>query len=551
MEKRVNDRAEKDMYKVLLVDDEALIREAISENIQWEEMGFSFMGACENGKQAIEMIEKEQPDLLLTDINMPFVDGMELTKYVYENYPDTKVIIISGFDEFEYAKNAVKYQVLEYILKPITPMEFSQTLQRVKKLFDERRESQRDMKKIRSAYVSNLPTLQGRYLHHLLNGTVDYEKLQEKQEELRLNLRAECYNTALVEGDSLEPFTKQYANVKDELALFAIYNITAEIVAEEGCGIVFQSMEEKTVIIFMGTNKKILKEKMNQILPRIRAAIEEFLNIQVTIAVGKTVFSVEGLSDSFAKTKSALEYKFMLGGNQTIAAEEYEEIRNSAKRMDIFEWASRIATAIRTNKEEDIITRTREFISQIKISYVNKNRSIVYVQNLLLSVINLLDMTEELEEEVYARERTFVNEIYQFDNLDAITGKLTEIFFVISKGMSNQRDSYGKRQALLALDYIEEHYADSEVTLNSVCNSLAMSTSYFSSVFKNHTGETFIEALTKKRIEKAKVFLEQTNKKTYEIAELVGYSDAHYFSITFKKITGKTPTEYAKEFKNR
>ena len=204
------------MYKVLLVDDEALIREAISENIQWEEMGFSFMGACENGKQAIEVIEKEQPNLLLTDINMPFVDGMELTKYVYENYPDTKVIIISGFDEFEYAKNAVKYQVLEYILKPITPMEFLETLRRVKKMLDEKRESQRDMKKIRSAYVSNLPALQGRYLHHLLSGTADYSKLIEKQEELRLNLQANCYNTALVEGDSLEPFTKQYANVKDE-----------------------------------------------------------------------------------------------------------------------------------------------------------------------------------------------------------------------------------------------------------------------------------------------------------------------------------------------
>ena len=119
-------------------------------------------------------------------------------------------------------------------------MEFLETLRRVKKMLDEKRESQRDMKKIRSAYVSNLPALQGRYLHHLLSGTVDYSKLIEKQEELRLNLQANCYNTALVEGDSLEPFTKQYANVKDELALFAIYNITAEIVAELDCGIVFQ-----------------------------------------------------------------------------------------------------------------------------------------------------------------------------------------------------------------------------------------------------------------------------------------------------------------------
>ena len=539
------------MYKVLLVDDEALIREAISENIQWEEMGFSFMGACENGRQAMEAIEKEQPDLLLTDINMPFVDGMELTKFVYENYPDTKVIIISGFDEFEYAKNAVKYQVLEYILKPITPMEFLETLQRVKRMFDERRESQRDMKKIRSAYVSSLPALQARYLHNLLSGTADYSKIVEKQEELQLRLKANCYNTVLVEGDDLTPFTMQYANVKDELALFAIYNIAAEIVAEEKCGIAFQNMEEKTVIIFMGESKNILKEQMREILPRIRKAIEEFLKIQTTIAVGKTVFGVENLTDSFGKTQSAMEYKFMLGGNQIIEAEEYEEIRNSAKRMDIFEWASRIATAIRTNKESEIVSRTQEFISQIKMSYVNKNRRIVYVQNLLLSVINLLDMTEELEEQVYSKERAFVNEIYDFGNLDEITCSLVDIFNIISKGMMHQRDSYGRRQALLALEYIDEHYADSSVTLNSVCNALAMSTSYFSSLFKNHTGETFIEALTKKRIEKARVLLEQTNKKTYEIAERVGYSDAHYFSITFKKITGKTPTEYAKEFKNR
>ena len=538
------------MYKVLLVDDETLIREAISENIQWEEMGFSFMGACENGKQAIEAIEKEQPDLLLTDINMPFVDGMELTKFVYENYPDTKVIIISGFDEFEYAKNAVKYQVLEYILKPITPMEFTETLLRVKKMFDERKESQRDMKKIRSAYVSNLPMVQGRYLHNLLNGTVDYAKLDEKQEELRLNLSAGCYNTALVEGDSLEPFTSQYANVKDELALFAVYNITAEIVASENCGIAFQGTDEKTAILFMGDEEESLKIKMKQILPKIHQAMEEFLQIQVTIAVGKSVKRLEELPDSFAKTKSALEYKFMLGGNQIIEAEEYEEIRNSAKHIDIFEWASQMATTIRTNKIEEISQKTEQFVEQVKLSYVNKNRSFVYVQNLVLSVINLLELPEELEDEIYSQERNFMKQIYECENLDEIELRLRGTFRYICNLMSNQRDSYGKRQAMLALDYIEKNYADSSVTLNSVCTALAMSTSYFSSVFKNYTGETFIESLTKKRMEKAKILLEQGNLKTYEIAEAVGFSDAHYFSVAFKKTVGKTPTEYAREVRN-
>ena len=535
------------MYKVLLVDDEALIREAISENIQWSEMGFHFMGACENGRQAMEAIEKEQPDLLLTDINMPFVDGMELTKFVYENYPDTKVIIISGFDEFEYAKNAVKYQVLEYILKPITPSEFLETLLRVKKMFDERRESQRNMKKIRSAYVSNLPMAQGRYLHHILNGTADYSKVTEKQEELRLNLQAEFYNTALVEGDSLEPFISQYENIKDELALFAICNITAEIVAEEKIGLAFQGMDEKTVILFMGNEKELLKTRMKEVLPKVRQAIEQFLNIQTTVAVGKTVSSLEELSDSFAKTKSALEYKFMLGGNQIFDAEEYEQIRNSAKYVDVFEWATQIATAIRTHKTEEISEKTDRFIEQIKMSYINKNRSFVYVQNLVLSVINLLELPEELEEEIYDRERWFMNQMNRCENLDEVAKSIHQTFGFIGHVMLKQRDSYGKRQAMLALDYIEKNYGDSSVTLNSVCSALAMSTSYFSSIFKSYTGETFIECLTKKRMEKAKVLLEHGKLKTYEIAEAVGYSDAHYFSIAFKKAVGKTPTEYAKE----
>ena len=111
------------MYKVLLVDDEALIREAISENIPWEEMGFELIGSCENGREAMERMKEAAPDLLLTDIYMRYVDGIELARYVHENHPDTKTVIISGYDEFEYAKQAVRYQVMEYILKPVTPSE--------------------------------------------------------------------------------------------------------------------------------------------------------------------------------------------------------------------------------------------------------------------------------------------------------------------------------------------------------------------------------------------------------------------------------------------
>ena len=537
------------MYKVLLVDDEALIREAISENIPWEELGFSFMGACENGRQAIEVFKFEQPELLLTDINMPFVDGIELTKFVYENYPDTKVIIISGYDEFEYAKQAVRYQVLEYMLKPVTPAELIGTLTHVKKMFDEKKQSRNDMKKIRSAYMSSLPVIESRYLHHILFGITNDSKLTDKEKEFRETLKADCYNITMVEADSLEPFTGQYEDVKDELALFAIYNITAELVVRRGCGIVFQTMPEKTAILFMGDDPKELRAEMKEVLQEVREAIMKFLKIQVTIAVGKIVFALGELTDSYADTKTALEYRYMLGGNRIIESEDCEKNNGSVKAIDIFDIAGKIAGAIRRNQEKEMERLAQDFTAQMKENYIDRNRSIVYTQNLVLFVLTLLDLDKELAEEIYACEQRFLSVIYDTDNLDELTGLMLKFFYCIAEHMFLGKDSYRRNQTRLALEYIEKNYADSKVSLNSVCTALAMSTSYFSSVFKNYTGETFIEALTKKRIEKAKAFLEQSGKRTYEIAGLVGFSDAHYFSAAFKKATGKTPREYAKEFK--
>lgn len=537
------------MYKVLFADDEAQIREAIRENIPWEELGFSFMGACENGKQAMELLEAGQSDLLLTDIHMPLVDGMELIRFVYENYPDTKVIILSGCESFAYAKQALKYQVLEYLLKPVDFSELVETLTRVKRMFDEKKESRNDMRKIRSAYVSSLPMIQSSYLHHILFGVTNHLKLTDKEKEFRSTLQAECYNIAIVEADSLEPFTGLYEDVKDELALFAIYNIVEEIVTGKGCGIVFETPSEQTAILFMGDNPWELKKVRQEILPEIQRAIRQFLEIRVTIAVGKTVSSLEELSDSYEDTKIALEHRFMLGGNRIIEAEDYGGGDGSSEVVDVFGMAEKIAGAIRRNQETEIVKLAEEFNIQLKECYVDKNRSIVYTQNLVLFVFSLLPIEEKAAKKIRAGEQQFLDRIYETDDLDELSGRTKKFLLYIAECIFHNKDSYCRSQAMLALEYIEKNYADSDVTLNSVCSALAMSTSYFSAVFKNYTGETFVEALTKKRIEKAKALLEQSGKRTYEIAELVGFGDAHYFSVTFKKLTGKTPREYAKQFK--
>lgn len=532
------------MYKVLLVDDEALIREAISENTRWKELGYELMGTCKEGREAIERLDQEEADLVLTDICMPYVDGMELTRYLYEKHKGVKVIIISGYDDFEYAKTAVKYQVMDYILKPITAKELAQTLTRVKEKLDEERFQRSDMKRIRGAYMSNLPILRGRFLNSLLMGNVGAQEIQEKLKDYKIRLDGKYFMTALVTGDDLTPFLRQSDEYKSDLACFAIYNISAEIMDFYQAGVSFQDVDERTVLIFSGNEG--IEELALKVTEEIHDSIFHFLKVQSTIGLGGRVGRLQELPRSFQEAKRTLEYKFVLGGNQVIYARELPENQDLVSG-ELPKYVSRICLAIRSGKEEDVREEIGAFTSALRQSCLNRNRSIFHVQNLILSVMNELDLAALNDEKILKEERELLNTVYARNHLSEVEEVLVAFSTRLAEHFRDEKDSYCKRQALRALDYIEEHYKDSDVTLNSVCSYLAMSTSYFSSIFKNYTGETFIEALTRKRVEKAKFLLENTSRKNYEIACDVGYSDPHYFSNIFKKATGMTPTEYARK----
>ena len=534
------------MYKVLLVDDEALIREAISENIPWEEMGFELIASCENGREAMERMKEVTPDLLLTDIYMPYVDGIELARYVNENHPDTKTVIISGYDEFEYAKQAVRYQVMEYILKPVTPSELAEVLLRAKKSLDERYARTKTLKKLQGAYISNRPFLRGRFLNSLLRGNERPESLKDKMTELGISLPGAFFNTAIVEGDDLSPFLNQYADVRDELALFAICNITQELIERQRLGGGFQNMEEKTIIIFCGDSKEVLERQMEEILLEIQENIRSLLLIETTIGVGRTVSDICRLYQSYEETWEVMEQKFLMGGGRILKT-ELPEGPDNGRAIDVPRWAGRVLQEIKSGTKESIEENIRAFAQEIRDSYANRNRSIIYVQNLLLTVIGTANLIKEKENLIVEEEKEFLNRIYAYEHLTDMAADVIAICVHISELLGEQRDSYGKKQAMMAMDYIKENYMNSEVNLNSVCSHLAISTSYFSTLFKSCTGETFIEALTKKRMEEARRLLENTSMKTYEVAREVGFSDPHYFSIAFKKATGRTPTEYAKE----
>lgn len=315
------------------------------------------------------------------------------------------------------------------------------------------------------------------------------------------------------------------------------------MIKETSLGVAFQDVENQTSLIFSGDSS--LEMRVLELCTKIQEAVREFLNLVPTIGVGCMVSSIYQLPKSFQDAKNALEYRYQLETEKIIYAKNLTQARMT-ESVDVAGWTERIVTAIKRNSGQAIRQEVEGFIQAIRMAYVSRNRSIFYIQNAVISVLSEMSAAGLDEEHVMKEERELLNAVYEKNHLSEVEQDLIHFCVRVSDSIVDQKDSYSKRQALMALDYIDKNFADPNISLNSVCNYLAISTSYFSSIFKNYTGETFIETLTKKRIEKAKILLEHTSKRANEIAREVGYSDPHYFSATFKKMTGYTPKEYAK-----
>ena len=531
------------MYKVLLVDDEVMIREAIAEKIDWENLGFELVGLCENGKEAIEFIKRNPPELILTDICMPYVDGLELAEYVYENYDQTKVVIISGYDNFEYAKGAIKYRVMEYILKPVTAIELSETLKKVKERLDGERLETQQMDRIKEAYHKSMPLLKERFLNQLIHGKERCDNIEDTLAGYDLVIRGAQY--AVVQMESASSFG--YARIKDdavdELAAFAVFNVLEEMCKEEEDCVVFQDGVNTATMIIGGDSEYTLEKRIAYLCGNVQEFFKQQIHIHTMVVAGICVDQLDRLHHSYESLVSAREYKFLFENDSILYGREFVN-RREKSGVEIERWAEKINVSMKQNKEELIGNDVTELFRTLKESFLTKEKTVACIQGIILKIV------EDVEEEkVLEKEQSLYEELKENSKIEEMETEVKRFCMETADILAENRESIGQIQAANAVDYIEKNYQDAKISLNSVCKYLAMSTSYFSLVFKNYTGDTFIEALTKKRMEKAKELLETTDLRTYQIAEQVGYSDPHYFGSTFKKYVGETPKEYAKKRK--
>lgn len=536
------------MYKILLVDDEILVRDAIRENIDWGKLDCELIGDCENGKQAVEFVKTHEVDIVLTDILMPYMDGMELSHFLHDNYPDILIVIFSGFGEFEYAKKAIQYNVSEYMLKPVTAMELTKVIENMKEKLDSRKKEQRKMESLTQVsqdYHKNANVIRSKALDCLVKCTREVQVSLDELERMGITFQAASYRVAVFDIDTYSEMYQMDMDKQQESALmaFVLFNVGDEIVVREKAGVVYQEGNNRVCIIFAGNRTKEFSESIHRICHEIQKKVKEVIGLETSIGIGSWVRSPYELIYSYRLAAKAIDYRYLLGGNLLFDMEEKKTDNSIFLINDLETLTEAIKSGDRRLMEETL----GQIETEIKSALVEKSYACIYLQQVIRAIGNTCQSLSEEPEKIIAQREALlkaVTEQRMFSQAAALVEKYAQEVF---DELQELNSSSGQRQGMLAMDYIQKNYMDPCLSLNSICSYLNISTSYFSTIFKEMTGETFIEVLTRVRMEKAKELLENTTMKNYEIAEKVGFSDPHYFGISFKKITGKTPTEYARE----
>ncbi|MWC29768.1 response regulator transcription factor [Paenibacillus sp. MMS18-CY102] len=534
------------MYKAIIVDDEAVVRVGLKNTIDWNEHGFELIGDYANGRDAWEAVEQQKPDLVISDISMPFMDGLELAGLIAGSFPYIKVIILTGYDEFDYAQQALRLKVSDFILKPVTAREIRQLLDKVRGEMDEERQRHENLSSLQDQLKQSVPLLRERFLERLV--AVGLSKIEIEDRFAYFGLPPLATHSLVMAIDIDDFGDRELLSYEHDVEFlrFAAFNIFEEI-AEKENAILFRTREERMVAIVTAHaadgDESLLYETAFRLAEDVRHQIEKYLKFTVTIGIGRISLSPDMLPASFKSALSALDYRFLFGKNRVLSILDLEGKPELASPPSL-NWDRSLVSAVKSGSFEEAQQLIEQGISELKKALVPIGTCLLQMQKVTLSLMNAIQEVIPAGRETSLDSQMMLMDVYRFKTLDEIEGWLKQAVHAVMAEIADNRNHFTNSQVRRAVEYIETNYANDKMSLQEICRHVLMSTSYFSLVFKQHTGETFIEYLTGVRIAKAKDLLQTTSLKFYEIAERVGYGDPNYFSILFKKHAGMTPKDY-------
>lgn len=549
-----------ELYKLLVVDDERIIREGLL-SFQWEKYGFIAAGSASDGEEALELLGNKKIDLVITDIKMSIINGLELSEQISKLYPNCKVIILSGYKEFDYAEKAIRAGVLGYLLKPIDFEELGNTILRARTELDQSKEISNRInnyeKHIKGSRHHSIEIFLDEIVHEK---RIDEFEIQEKMSILEVYMERNYYTCVVYKPEIGR--NKEYSKTQYMKMLSSISNTISEYMSNSNLGYCFMDHNLEVIALF---NFNLL-DKSSSTFDYISGIVAEtsifIKNIMtqydqqpVLMGVGGIYDNVLYLSASYKQACKALELSFF--DEQSIIFYSWKERLVYANLiLDYpFEEENRLIYAVLDGKTEQVELCLKSFWEVVNPILMQIEP--IRFKNMVIQFFSMLERRLNMHgasiEEIYKIVPPFSNYV---EAISTITDLRIEMENLLRKtaefvcNMNNKSRSTSHNAIQQALKYILENYTK-RITLSDIAGIVYLNPSYFSVQFKKETGKNFVEYIKELRVEKAKTMLKRVELKAYEVSELVGYQDYKYFTEIFKKITGFSPVEYRQKLITR
>lgn len=525
-------------YRVLLADDEDEIRSGISRKIDWPSLGFALVGEAANGEEALELAEQLHPDVVLTDIKMPFMDGLELCHRLRQSLPGAKLVVFSGFDDFEYARRAVSMGVSEYILKPINALELKEVLHKLKQQLDKQQLERRDMETLRRRYEESLPILRELFYTRLLSGQLRPDQVQDRAARYEIDLPPGLWTAALVHAD----LPGEENTDRDELLLLSIQAFLEAQFSLEGCQARTVLYGDYAVLLIHLSGPERLYPLLEE-LERLSLLSQSYLGIPLTSGVGLPCQGPEELHRSVEGALSALDYRVLKGSGRVIYIGDLEPHSSATLSFDEEDQRS-LSAAVKLGSSQQVEQVVRDMTQRLHQAGLSLSQCRLFLMEIVTCLTRLARSGGVSVEEVFGPGFNGSVPISDFSSPEALGRWLDERCLKLHELLGRQRSDSAWRLVEQAKDFISSHYADSDLSVDILCSHLHLSPTYFSTLFKREVGMSFTAYVTQVRMDEAVRLLRDTDEKTYLIAEQTGYTDPNYFSYVFKRRFGVSPSKY-------
>lgn len=527
------------LYKMILVDDEEDVRESIEKKVDWKSLGFQLVGSVSNGEEALELAEQIHVDVVMTDIKMPFMDGLTLCARLKDNYKNTKVVLYSGFDDFELAREAIHLEAEEYLLKPIAAKDIEKVFRKLKDQLDQEFDQRRNLENLREYYKKSLPMMREQLLVGILEGRLAEENAQTMIHTYDMDFFSPYYAVGLLGAD----FRGMVKNPQEsQMLLLSLKKLTVEYL-EKHMDVQSVLYLDKIAVIAKLSKPLEIRDfiyHMNQVCKMG----SRLLDAGVDAGIGDVYSGISKIALSYEDAKEAFDYRVLLEETcQAIYINDMEPQKGTGfleEPIGIRE----IIRNIKLGSKEEVNQAVEEHLRELKSNRISVQQYQMAFIELMTELMKLmrsyqLDMTE-----IFGQNFDLYHEMGKFNSFEAMELWMKEKCQKIRQFIQKERADSANVMTEKARQYIEEHYADSTLSVDDLCNHLNISATYFSTMFKKEFGMSFISYLTKVRLEHAIELLNNTEDKSYVIAEKVGYTEANYFSYVFKKQYGISPSKY-------